>query len=42
MSGTPAKFFRAAPLLGENTEEVLAKLGYSEAAIKELRVSKVI
>jgi crotonobetainyl-CoA:carnitine CoA-transferase CaiB-like acyl-CoA transferase len=42
MSGTPPKFFRAAPLLGENTEEVLARLGYSETAMKELRTSKVI
>ncbi len=42
MSGTPPKFFRPAPLLGENTEEVLTQLGYGEAAIKELRASKVI
>jgi len=42
MSGTPPKFFRAAPLLGENTQEVLAKLGYDEAAVMELRTSGVI
>jgi len=42
MSGTPTKFFRAAPLLGENTQEVLAKLGYDEAAVMELRTSGVI
>ena len=42
LSGTPAKFFRAAPLLGENTEEVLAKLGYDSDAVKELRASGVI
>jgi crotonobetainyl-CoA:carnitine CoA-transferase CaiB-like acyl-CoA transferase len=42
MSGTPPKFFRPAPLLGENTEEVLAKLGYSETAIKDLRAKHVI
>jgi formyl-CoA transferase len=42
MSGTPPMFFRAAPLLGENTVEVLARLGYSETAMKELRASKVI
>jgi crotonobetainyl-CoA:carnitine CoA-transferase CaiB-like acyl-CoA transferase len=42
MSGTPPKFFRPAPLLGENTEEVLAKLGYDEADIRDLRASKVI
>ena len=42
MSATPAKFFRAAPLLGEHTEEVLVKLGYSETAIKDLRANDVI
>jgi len=42
MSGTPPKFFRPAPLLGENTEEVLAQLGYSETIIKKLRAGKVI
>jgi len=42
MSGTPPKFFRPAPLLGENTEEVLARLGYDNTALKELRASGVI
>jgi len=42
MSGTPPKFFRAAPLLGEHTDEVLAKLGYDDNAVKELRASGVI
>jgi crotonobetainyl-CoA:carnitine CoA-transferase CaiB-like acyl-CoA transferase len=42
MSSTPPKFFRPAPLLGENTEEVLAKLGYDSSAVKELRASGVI
>ncbi len=42
MSGTPPKFFRAAPLLGENTEEVLAKLGYDRNAVKDLKASGVI
>lgn len=42
MSGTPPKFFRPAPLLGENTEEILAKLGYDGNAVKELRASGVI
>ena len=42
MSGTPPKFFRAAPLLGENTAEVLAKLGYDSDAVKELKASGVI
>ncbi len=42
LSGTPAKFYRAAPLLGEHTEEILTKLGYDGATIKDLRVSGVI
>lgn len=42
MSGTPPQFFRPAPLLGENTEEVLAKLGYDSDTIKELRANKII
>jgi glutaryl-CoA transferase len=42
MSATPPKFFRPAPLLGENTEEILARLGYDVNAIKELRVNGVI
>jgi len=42
MSGTPPKFFRPAPLLGEHTDEVLAKLGYDKSALKELRSSGVI
>jgi crotonobetainyl-CoA:carnitine CoA-transferase CaiB-like acyl-CoA transferase len=42
MSATPPKFFRPAPLLGENTEEILARLGYDGNAIKELRVNGVI
>jgi len=42
LSGTPAKFFRAAPLLGEHTDEVLSKLGYSRDALRELRQSGVI
>ena len=42
LSGTPAQFFRAAPLLGEHTEEVLARLGYDGDAIKEFRARGVI
>jgi formyl-CoA transferase len=42
MSATPPKFFRPAPLLGENTEEILERLGYDGNAIKELRVNGVI
>jgi crotonobetainyl-CoA:carnitine CoA-transferase CaiB-like acyl-CoA transferase len=42
LSATPAKFHRAAPLLGEHTDEVLTKLGYDSHAVKELRASGVI
>ncbi len=42
LSDTPARFFRPAPLLGEHTEEVLAQLGYDNAAVKALRDEKVI
>lgn len=42
MSDTPPKFFRPAPLLGEQTDEVLAKLGYGNDALKDLRESGVI
>jgi len=42
MSDTPPKFFRPAPLLGEQTEEVLTKLGYDSNAVKELKASGVI
>ena len=42
MSSTPPKFFRAAPLLGENTDEILHGLGYGSEAIKKLRENGVI
>jgi crotonobetainyl-CoA:carnitine CoA-transferase CaiB-like acyl-CoA transferase len=42
MSATPPKFFRPAPLLGENTEEILTRLGYDGNAIEELRANGVI
>ena len=42
-SGTPIKEYRAPPLLGQNTEEVLkGKLGYSDAKLAELRKSGII
>jgi crotonobetainyl-CoA:carnitine CoA-transferase CaiB-like acyl-CoA transferase len=42
-SATPGKVDRAAPLLGEHTEEILAHmLGYSLERIVELRRRKVI
>ncbi|HEY2920036.1 MAG TPA: CoA transferase [Candidatus Binatia bacterium] len=42
MSDTPAKFFWPAPLLGENTKEILTRLGYDSNSIEELRVNGVI
>jgi crotonobetainyl-CoA:carnitine CoA-transferase CaiB-like acyl-CoA transferase len=42
MSDTPPNFFRPAPLLGEQTEEMLAQLGYDSDEVKELRANKVI
>ena len=42
LSGTPAQFYRPAPLLGEHTEEVLGQLGYDSAALKELRDEGII
>ena len=42
MSDTPPNFFRPAPLLGEQTEEMLAQLGYDSNAVKELRANGVI
>jgi len=42
MSDTPPRFVRPAPLLGEQTEKILERLGYGKEAIKELRDNKVI
>src|ERR1041384_2731199 len=42
LSGTPPKFYRAAPLLGEHTEEILGRLGYDAYAVAELRAAGVI
>ncbi len=42
MSGTPPKFFRPAPLLGEHTDEVLSQLGYDNDVLGELRAMGVI
>ena len=41
-SGTPVKEYRAPPLLGANTSEVLATIGYDEAKVKGLKERKVI
>jgi len=42
LSDTPPRFFRPAPLLGENTEEIMARLGYDLNAINELRSKGVV
>jgi crotonobetainyl-CoA:carnitine CoA-transferase CaiB-like acyl-CoA transferase len=42
LSETPGEIRRAAPLLGEHTEETLAELGYSKKEIADLRERSVI
>ena len=38
-SGTPASIRRPAPALGEHTDELLGELGYSDAAIAQMRAA---
>ena len=42
LSETPGEIRRAAPLLGEHTEETLAELGYSKKEIADLRERSII
>jgi len=42
MSESPATIRMAPPMLGEHTGQVLAELGYDDAAIAQLRDAKVI
>ena len=42
LSGTPVKEYRAPPLLGAHTEEVLASIGYDEAKVAGLKERKVV
>ncbi|MCY4488830.1 MAG: CoA transferase [Deltaproteobacteria bacterium] len=42
LSGTPPRLARPAPLVGENTEEVLQALGYGEEAVRSLRERGVV
>jgi len=42
LSVTPGDFEGGGPTLGEHTDEVLRTLGYDEAAIKDLRVRKIV
>ena len=41
-SGTPVKDYRAPPLLGADTSEVLATIGYDAAKLAELKQQKMI
>ena len=41
-SETPVKDYRAPPLLGENTGEVLATIGYDDAKLDALKKQKII
>jgi crotonobetainyl-CoA:carnitine CoA-transferase CaiB-like acyl-CoA transferase len=41
-SGTPVKNYRAPPLLGEHTKEVLATIGYDEARVEALKAQKIV
>jgi crotonobetainyl-CoA:carnitine CoA-transferase CaiB-like acyl-CoA transferase len=41
-SATPVKEYRAPPLLGAHTSEVLAGIGYDEAKVAGLKERKVI
>lgn len=42
LAETPGNFYRAAPELGEHTEEVLRELGYSDNAIGDFKTSGVV
>ncbi|MCA9968088.1 MAG: CoA transferase, partial [Anaerolineales bacterium] len=42
LSETPATIRTAPPLLGADTDEILARLGYDAAAIVQLRVDGVV
>src|SRR5437660_3566713 len=41
-SGTPVKDYRAPPLLGADTKDVLATIGYDEAKVEALKAQKII
>jgi len=41
-SGTPVKDYRAPPLLGADTRDVLATIGYDDAKLEALKAQKII
>jgi crotonobetainyl-CoA:carnitine CoA-transferase CaiB-like acyl-CoA transferase len=41
-SGTPVKDYRAPPLLGADTKDVLATIGYDEAKLDVLKAQKIV
>jgi crotonobetainyl-CoA:carnitine CoA-transferase CaiB-like acyl-CoA transferase len=41
-SGTPVKEYRAPPLLGAHTKEVLATIGYDDAKVEALKAQKIV
>jgi crotonobetainyl-CoA:carnitine CoA-transferase CaiB-like acyl-CoA transferase len=42
LSQTPGSYRRPAPLLGQHTDEILARLGYAAAEIERLRAERVV
>src|SRR4029450_10707178 len=42
LSDTPGAVDRAAPLLGQNTEELLVELGYTEAERRDLEARRIV
>jgi crotonobetainyl-CoA:carnitine CoA-transferase CaiB-like acyl-CoA transferase len=41
-SETPVREYRAPPLLGENTREVLARIGYDDTKLEALKKQGII
>ena len=41
-SGTPVKDYRAPPLLGADTKDVLATIGYDDAKVEALKEQKIV
>ena len=42
LSADPAVFARSAPALGQHTDQILAELGYDDAAVAALRAQRVV